>query len=403
MKKSAYPFLALLAVVISCNDAPEINPDVRLHISNDDASLSTRVNMVNQRINMVNNSQGGTRGEAANNSVDFIAPEFELMAEIESPNINGEVLSATHVAIEGNYAFVSYHIAEDPYGGGFDVIDLSNPSNIRITSQALYTDSDFNALTVDNEETLSEGVQRVYLAGANGKGALVEKIDIQDGMIIANNDSLPLQGFNANGIVRTKHMLYVTVGGRDGTGGLRAVDMRSGPKFFTINEQENFSDAKDVAVEGPDINDDMVVLRGGSSAGIYTYEVDANGIESKRRYNIDPIDILDGKNTILIDGDYVYTVNSGDGKLRVYDVFDRSAPALIQEPGIRSGGAQKAGIAVNGNYLYISDDGTNSLLRSVKLGCNTVVAVCPSNIPLVQHFRVAKAYNREQVALKNEQ
>ncbi len=354
MKKSAYPFLALLAVVISCNDAPEINPDVRLHISNDDASLSTRVNMVNQRINMVNNSQGGTRGEAANNSVDFIAPEFELMAEIESPNINGEVLSATHVAIEGNYAFVSYHIAEDPYGGGFDVIDLSNPSNIRITSQALYTDSDFNALTVDNEETLSEGVQRVYLAGANGKGALVEKIDIQDGMIIANNDSLPLQGFNANGIVRTKHMLYVTVGGRDGTGGLRAVDMRSGPKFFTINEQENFSDAKDVAVEGPDINDDMVVLRGGSSAGIYTYEVDANGIESKRRYNIDPIDILDGKNTILIDGDYVYTALSDQG-IKIYDNDDLDDGPAFHITSEQMGGGLSNAVAVDENHVYVAN------------------------------------------------
>jgi electron transport complex protein RnfC len=34
--------------------------------------------------------------------------------------------------------------------------------------------------------------------------------------------------------------------------------------------------------------------------------------------------------------------------------------------------------------------------------CGCCSYVCPSNIPLVQHFRVAKAYNREQVALKNE-
>ena len=34
--------------------------------------------------------------------------------------------------------------------------------------------------------------------------------------------------------------------------------------------------------------------------------------------------------------------------------------------------------------------------------CGCCSYVCPSNIPLVQQFRVAKAYNREQVALKNE-
>lgn len=355
--KNLFKLSAVLGIVLgsmSCNDAPEIDPHVRLHVSNNVAQLSNRVNMINQAVGYTANGQGGVRGEAAISNQTQVDSEFTLVAQIESPNMNGVTLSATHVLIQGDQAYVTYHIAGDDYGGAVDVIDLSNENSIEITGQALYTDTDFNALAIDELEDFDGNTQRIFLVGANRKGALVEKLHVTDGIITEETESLQLDGVNANSAIRTKHMLYVTVGGRDYSSGLQSIDLRSGNNFFTLNGRESYPDAKFVATTGTDINDEMVVLRGGPGAALETYKVSSQPFKKEESYSIQSISTLDGKNAINIQNDLVFVAMSEQG-MKVFDLTNIGAGPRNEVSSSELGGGYTNAVSTDDYHVYIAN------------------------------------------------
>lgn len=344
----------VILATVACNDAPEIDPHTRLHVSNNAAQLSSRVEMINQSVGIVANGQGGVRGEAALESQALVDSEFTLLAEVESPNINGVTLSATHVLIQGNQAYVTYHTSGDNYGGAVEVVDLSDENNIEITGQAIYTDTDFNALAIDELEDFDGNTQRIFLVGANGKGALVEKLHITNGIVTEETESLQLQGFNANSAIRTKQMLYVTVGGRDNSSGFQSVDLRSGSNFFTLNQRESFNDTKYVAVTGTNINEDMVVLRGGPSAALETYKVSSENFNKQNSFSIGSISTLDGKNAISIQNDLVFVSMSEVG-MKVYNLDDIGAGPRNEVSSAAFGGGLTNAVSTDDYHVYIAN------------------------------------------------
>src|SRR5260370_37742089 len=85
---------------------------------------------------------------------------LRLKAEVAPPSIGGQVLQATSVSMVGNLAVVSYNLAGNPYGGGVDVIDISDKSHPVLTSEALFQNTDVSAVT-------TSGIN-VHLAEATG-------------------------------------------------------------------------------------------------------------------------------------------------------------------------------------------------------------------------------------------
>lgn len=350
---------AVLIALAACNDAPEIDPRTRLHVSNNTALLSTRVEMINESVGIVANGQGGVRGEAAIGSEALVNSQFTLLAEVASPNINGVTLSATHVLIQGTQAFVTYHTSGDAYGGAIDIIDLSNENSVEITGQAIYTDTDFNALAIDELEDFDGNTQRIFLAGANGKGALVEKLHITNGIVTEETESLQLEGYNANSAIRTKHMLYVTVGGRDNSSGFQSIDLRNGNKFFTLNERESYTDTKYVAVTGTNSNEEMVVLRGGANASLETYKVSSEKFKKESSYPIGSISTLDGKNAISIQNDLVFVSMSEIG-MKVFDLEEIGDGPRNEVPSAAFGGGLTNAVSTDDHHVYIAN-GTSGL------------------------------------------
>ena len=61
-----------------------------------------------------------------------------LVAQIDPPTFtNGENLAATHVALDGDYGYVSYNTVGQDYVGAIDVVNISDPNNPRVTSLSL--------------------------------------------------------------------------------------------------------------------------------------------------------------------------------------------------------------------------------------------------------------------------
>lgn len=351
--------LLTIGILSACNNDDEetfITPETgEVTVSNNIASLSQRVTQRNQTIDLISNeTQGQVDMSMAQESAYFVAPEFELVAEVASPTVDGNTLSATFVQIDGDQAFVSYHTQGIGYGGGFEVINLASPNSIQVTGQALYKNTDFNALSIDAVEDFSGNTQRVYLAGADRKGALVEKLDITNGLVTDSRETLSLEGPNANSVVRTKNMLYVTSGGRSNVGGLFAISLDEDENFFTIVANDAFSDAKSIAVDGYNNGNNMAVFRGGNNASIEAYMVAHRGINKTQSISIDGMTTEDGKNTITFHNGLVYLAMSDQG-LKIFDWNQvRNGVQYEARSDVFAGGLTN-GVAVDNNHVYIAN------------------------------------------------
>ncbi|GEM_PF-2655024 len=353
--------LALLILISAC-DRPleeefDTTPIERIQINNNSVALSNRVTTLNQEIGIrqdpfeVTTVAGPDLG-----TKNFISPKFDLKAEIPSPDKFTQNLSASFILIEGDYAFVSYHIRGATYGGGFEVLNIANPSSIQILSQVIYQDTDINAIAIDDEDNREGSAFSIYLAGANRKGALVERMRFVDGEIIAeSNETLQLEGVNANGLIRTESLLYVTVGGRSGDGGLIAIDLRSGARNFTQIARDGFSDAKSIVAEDTKKNKKFYVLQGGSNAHIFKYKIQDDGIKKEKSYSIGSISTLDGKNSLSLRGDLLFAALSEKG-VKVFDKDDiddgEEFTASIANLG---GSGLSNGITADEDHVYIAN------------------------------------------------
>lgn len=101
----SYAVLASLLTVVSCrNDDGEMQngQEEGLILNSDAKTLSKRILFDNAGVLDMKPSSGGKTNVAGNFPL-------VLVAEVAPPSYNGKTLRATHIALEGNYAYVSYN------------------------------------------------------------------------------------------------------------------------------------------------------------------------------------------------------------------------------------------------------------------------------------------------------
>ena len=91
--------------------------------------------------------------------------KYEYVANVEPVTQNGVKLSASHMVIDGTYAYVTYNTYGNRYGGAVQIIDLVDASKPKIVSQLLFPESDINAITIDR--TLAQ--PKAWLAASTNK------------------------------------------------------------------------------------------------------------------------------------------------------------------------------------------------------------------------------------------
>jgi len=197
------------------------------------------------------------------------------VAEVASPVFNGHELSATHVDIIDDKAYVSYNVQGDVYAGGIEVIDLENPAFPALISQLLFNGNDANAVVADMD---GNNIDRdVYLALSSfKKGAVLRKLNTQNGLFTDEfydlNLSKSISGISAsaNGVSCTNDYIYVTSG--QSVGGVFQVVKSS---FSVINADE-FQAAKYVVTNGSNSGANQITLSTGDEAKLHVYTVGQN-------------------------------------------------------------------------------------------------------------------------------
>ena len=211
--------------LIACENPnfPGDQANDRLAITNNPETLFARVNYTSNSLTIDNGSYvisqpaaaraaSGeiiTRVMAANTAQASLS--LKLVAEIDSPVVDGQVVQATSISMsEDDSAVVSYNMRGAPRLGAIDLISFSHSSTPSLSSSVILSDSDVSSVTTDEND--------VYAAVATDAPeftgpAVVERFKIKRRrMVLDENRRAQLNSFAATSTTVTKNTLYTTSG-----------------------------------------------------------------------------------------------------------------------------------------------------------------------------------------------
>lgn len=444
MKRVTLLLVMVLAFTISCSDETTVysDPQDDILIEENDAVLENSI-VYDQAGVLDIVGQDQLSGKSSKSNLDEQAGDYPLtlVAQIDPPTFQngGERLTASHVHVVDNYAYVSYNTSEDGYAGAIDIVNVSDPHSPRVTSRLYYLNADINSIKYENGYVyVVGGVDSEKSVRATSNSFLV-RIPASGGRF---NISAGLQygfqeGYNSTDVVLTDTSIMVT-SGQDGS--LTVYNKAD----LTVQNELPLSDLRSVAISGEDIalldaskgvtivdkglsikkeiainsdfgsntkrtlsfsDEKIVVAEGSKGAGVYN--AGSGSLIEHIAIPIDPEGVAEGDkvtNAVALNEEALLMANGGAGLCLSEDQGDNTDLIGV--------------IALEGsiNYVASKDDyifaaSGKSGLQIIKLNrpnaslvarCSNLLAYSGSsnlNVPTgtVKEFRGAKRFNRISV------
>ena len=218
---------------------------------------------------------------------------MKLVATVTPPAVQLTTVQANSFWLQSDIAYIAYNNAGLPVVGAIDVVDLSTPTNPRLTSQLSFPTQKINGLVV-NQNTL-------FYTGSSSdvRGAVIGKIGLSDcGHLGIPSAPVQLPSYAGTGIVARGDTFYATSGD---TGDLSLLDASLNVKV-TVPE----ADARGVAMS-PDGKTVGVVRGQPGTVALF----DAKG-STGASYNLGGASIAESKSTIQM-GARLTLASLGDG------------------------------------------------------------------------------------------
>lgn len=288
-----------------------------------------------------------------------------LVAQIDPPSRNGQTnLTASHVAIDGDYAYVAYNTVEDGFSGAVDIIRISDPNNPIITGRLYYINVDVNALAYENGFLYIAGGVDSETSVRATSNSLVAKLTIDDGRfnLDAGIDYGFQPGFNATDVKVMGNTILVS-SGKDG-----AVTVYDKDALTTLKE-EPFFDIRSIALN----NGRIAVLDGSKGVSFLNDDlavtseiaIDSDfGVATKRTLDFfgNTIAVAEGAK-----GTGVYNTDTGS--------FIEYLPILTSPNGVDNSDIVTNGVASNDDLLFIANGGGGLSLAEAQNGNAEMVGV----------------------------
>ncbi|MGB5554259.1 MAG: hypothetical protein WBM83_06335 [Flavobacteriaceae bacterium] len=283
-----------------------------------------------------------------------------LVAQVSPPSFSGgQNLTASHVFIEGEYAYVSYNTVEDGYVGGIDIINVSDPNNPIVTSRLYYMNADINSLKYESGYIYAVGGVDAEISVRATSNSFVARIPVSNGKMDIDSGIVYgfQEGYNATDIATTDTAILVT-SGREG--------------FLTLYDKANikatnevpFADLRSVAVN----NNTIAVLD--AKTGVNILDLDLNVTK------VIPIDSDFGENTkraLDFSGDNIVVAEGAKGA-GVYNASTGTLieyiPILINPDGVDQSDIVTNAVAINQEVMLMANGGAG-LCLSEEQGNNT--------------------------------
>lgn len=361
-KKLPLIAIAMLALVASCSDETIVFKD----------TLSDEIGAeLNQQVllNSVNYENAGvleffeedkTTGKMSKPGDDDLAGDYPLtlVAQIDPPSRSGaENLTASHVHVEGNYAYVAYNTVEDGFSGAMDIIDVSDPNTPSVRSRIYFPTADVNTIKYENGFVYGAGGFDAEKSTRTEFNSFVIKLVATNGRFdLGAGYTFGFQdGFNGTDVETTSNSILVT-SGKDGY-------LKSYNKNDVTDQNEVFyADLRSVAVNGIQI----AVLD--ASAGVRILDQNFNetslitiggnfGDFSKRTIE------FAGDNIIVAEGSLgagVYNISTGN--------LVEYIPILINPDGVDPNNVVTNAVAVNEEVVLMANGGAGLCLAEDQEG-----------------------------------
>ncbi|PCJ94866.1 MAG: hypothetical protein COA50_10815 [Flavobacteriaceae bacterium] len=357
MKKFSQLLLAATVLVVSCSDETTVFTDP-LDDSDGNVRLETNEQILEGSIVYDNAGvidifeEDQITGKSSKSGDEELAGDYPLtlVAQVDPPTFSGgENLTASHVHVLGDYAYVSYNTVESGYAGGVDIINVSDPTNPRVTSRLYYSNADINALKYENGYVYAVGGVDAELSVRATSNSFLAKIPVSNGRMDTGNISYGFhQGFVSTDVETTATTILVT-SGKDGS---LTVYNKSD---LEILEEIPFADLRSVAIQG----DKIALLDGSKGVSILNQNFDII-----REIPIDT-DFGIAKRTVDFSGNKII-VSEGLKGAGVYDyttgTFIEYVPILVNPEGVASSDIVTNAVAVNENVILMANGGAGLCL-----------------------------------------
>ncbi len=363
MKRIVLLCLFSAIFLISCSDSTTVfvSEEDNLSLEENGAVLESSINYDNSGVlDIFGEEQGG----AQSRFLDEQAGDYPLtlVAQVNPPSFRGgENLTASHVDIVDETAYVSYNTPDAVYAGAIDIVNVSDPARPRITSRLYYLNADLNSLKYENGFVYAVGgVEAEGSVTATGN-SFVARIPVSNGRF---NISAGIvygfqEGFNANDIVLDGTRALMT-SGRDGY--ITAFNKQT----LEIEGESPYSDLRSVAVD----NNRIAVLDGDFGVRFLDSDLNETGqiaIEADFR--------VADKRTLDIAGDRV-VVAEGSGGAGIYNattggLIERIAIPIVPEQ-VASQNIVTNATALNDDILLMANGGAGLCLTEDENGVDVV-------------------------------
>jgi|AntRauTorckE6833_2_1112554.scaffolds.fasta_scaffold00196_29 hypothetical protein len=338
----------LMATLIGACDilSNDDSKSFKVDIDNDIESLNERIQIINRPI-VLDSTHSKSAGSYSGTD-DFIH-----VANVISPVVNGETLSATSIEIRANKVYVSYHLNGSPYGGAVDIFDIVDEENPSIVSSITFQDTDINGLDVEENNKLLwiTGGRDVSSSGystTDHNGAIIGELGIEKGEFENNSyRETPLPSFSGNDIVDFPGQhLYVAAGATGG--GYYEVNKTN----FEITDRVNNNFSKSIDRRQDDIIG--LNLTDDHKANFTVMDFEEGTTQNYQMpFAVSPVD---GKNVLEHTAAITYAALGGQG-VKGYKFNAGTDPVYEFNP---QGDDVSNGVTVDGKYVYIAN-GTDGL------------------------------------------
>jgi len=343
--------LAMFFVGCSSTDSPTQQVGVgRLVVNNAASVVGDRVQPVFEPVVLspVSGKSGGAR---------TLPEPLTLIAQMSPPqNQNGVEVRASFVHVVGDRVYVGYNREGDVFAGAVEIIDISNPSQPTVISQALFEDIDVASLQLidTGDKLFIGGGKNPDLTGFE-RSAIVEIMDLSGGLLSTTTSTREINGWVTNGLAWASPDLWCSGGNSASVaegGGVGSFQWDA-THDFTAVVWDTFPRAQYLVGDGTNI----VSLQGGSPGVIKVYNSTTGSSSS---FNTDNIAELDDRNTILIDNGRAW-VALGQNGLKVYDLSAATGTPVyhLPRPLTAEGGVDPEylthSVALDDDYVYVAN------------------------------------------------
>jgi len=349
MKKVSLAAIVALFFAVSCTDETTVfsEPQNDVFLESNQTILENSILFDNAGVLDITD-EASISGKSSKNGNDELAGDYPLtlVAQVAAPSRSGaENLTAAHVDVVNDFAYVAYNTVEDGYSGAIDIINVSDPTNPRVSSRVYFTNADVNSVKFEDGFAYAVGGFNSELSATIDSNSFVAKMPVVNGRFDVSSIVFGFQdGFNATDVKTTANTVVVS-SGKDGF--LKAYAKSD---LTDLNETP-FADLRSIAIK----DNAIAVLNADTGVNILdsnfniTKEIPISsdfGEFSKRTID------FSGENIVVAEGSRGAGIyNASTGNLIEY------VPILINPEGVDPSNIVTNAVAKNENVLLMANGG----------------------------------------------